>query len=803
MKKFLSVSGIILILLLSASLIFLVFTRNSTGSPSFPDAADSEQPSELSAQEQPKESEYAGKIIISEIMYRNSSSFAGPGLDFPDYIELQNISQSEIQLSGWSLSDREDELKWSFPQCSIAPGEFLLVCCSDGNGDALNCSFSLSEGEILYLFDAEGIKLFSAECEALPEGCSLALNADGESSVQRWISPGYENSPQGHEDFSSSQVTNEGIIINEVVVSPFNSWEKDDWIELKNNSPESISLSGYYLSDDGSDMEKWPLPDVSLSPGEKLIIACTGGEAPETPYRIYSDFSLNSKSEDLFLTNPQGELSDFVYLHDIPAGGSMGRLNGENGFFYMPEPSPGEENHDGKRRISEPPVLLNKDGVFDSSESVTAGLSADGAIYYTTDGSLPTEDSELYTQELSFDSSCVLRAVAVEEGALPSPAITGSYIINENHTLPVLSLVTDYPANFRDMFIYGRKGVELQGNLALYNDPAAFNHRCSVEMKGFTSLGLPKKSMGVSFKGCHGGKLNADLFQNGVTEFSNLSIRAGQDYTFSIFRNELFQELCLEASDSLYTQASKYCILYVNGSYYGIYCLKEDLNSQFYASHCDVSKSSVESIKFPAPMGCSFWNEVLEFCWNNDMSVDENYEHICSLMDVDSFIDWIIFEGYSGNTDIQGNLKIFRSPENGNKWQFSFYDLDWAFYASDDFNILFNYDGNTGYLMPSLIDKMFDNPNFQEKFLLRFKELNESTLSNQHVLEKIDELQALLDAEVPRERQRWDLEYSQWLSRVDELRDYITGPNREILNIDHVCSYMGLSDDERAEFFGR
>ena len=89
-----------------------------------------------------------------------------------------------------------------------------------------------------------------------------------------------------------------------------------------------------------------------------------------------------------------------------------------------------------------------------------------------------------------------------------------------------------------------------------------------MKMKGWTSLENPKKSMGVSFRGCYGDDmLDYDIFGSDVTEFSSLSIRAGQDYPLAIIRNELFQELCLEVGDNVPTQNSKYCILYINGNY--------------------------------------------------------------------------------------------------------------------------------------------------------------------------------------------------------------------------------------------
>ena len=70
--------------------------------------------------------------------------------------KLLNITENEIDLSGWYLSDNvENPRKWQFPEgTSIAANEYLLVW-ADENGSAsegLHASFKLSsKGEFLSL----------------------------------------------------------------------------------------------------------------------------------------------------------------------------------------------------------------------------------------------------------------------------------------------------------------------------------------------------------------------------------------------------------------------------------------------------------------------------------------------------------------------------------------------------------------------------------------------------------------------------------------------------------------------------
>ena len=315
---------------------------------------------------------------------------------------------------------------------------------------------------------------------------------------------------------------------------------------------------------------------------------------------------------------------------------------------------------------------------------------------------------------------------------------------------------------------------------------------------------MPKKSLGVKFRGRYGGNLECNVFDNGVTEFSSLAIRAGQDYTFSVFRNELFQRLCEEAGTACLTQSSKYCILYVNGNYYGIYCLKEDFSKQYYASHAGVSADSVVANKCPVSLDSEFYNEVLNFIYHNDLTVDENYQYVCDHVDIDSLIDWFLLEGYCANTDIQGNTRMYRSPENGNKWTFCFYDLDWGFwYSRSDFTIIMNEIGNAGNQMPPLIKNLLKNRYFRDRVLYRFAELNRTVLSNEHVLGLMDEFEALLEPEIERDRRRWGLNMVDYRYRVQELRDFVINNNWEQHNVNQLCYFLHVGEMERQQIFGR
>ncbi len=751
----------------------------------------------------------AGQVVISEFMEKNRTTLRDEDGDFSDWIELWNRSDEAVDISGWNLSDRENQLGWTLPEMSLQPGERIVIFASgkDRQGEQLHTGFSLSGDEGVWLRNEYGYLCSSALCADCDGDVSMALGDDGSYGQSLYPTPGYENTAAGWESFQQSLSCESPLIINEAQVynlnlAPVNK-EYYDWVELKNNSGAALLLSDYYISDDRDDYLRYRLPEVELGPGEFILLYCTSEALPEGYYA--AGFELNSENEQLYLATAEGELLDSVSLKDIPYLGSFGRMAGENGWFYFSSPSPGSENSGGQRRVAEKPLSLTADGVYNDIGGMYVELSASGSIRYTLDGSAPTAESPEYTGPIYIDKTTVIRAVNFEEGALPSRTLSLSYIINENHSLPVLSLLTDSPAEFDTMYNAKQKGVELPASLSLYEEDGSFTIGCGVSMHGETSLVLPKKNMSVRFRGAYGqSTLNYDIYDGGVTEFTNLLLRSGQDFPISIIRNELCQELCAQATDKVINQRSIYCILYINGEYSGIYSLKEKANEQLYAGIAGVSRDSVEVLEANVSQSSDFFHEVVEFCRFNDMSQEENYRHFCDIFDVDSVIDWLILEGYCANTDLtSGNVRYCRSTENDGKWRLMFYDLDATFStpASVFMNVLSEY-AQQSRQFASFMVPLMDNAQFKDRFLSRAAELMGSVLTVENVMGEIDRLCAIVAPEVERDYARFGGSAADWEWSVEQLKAVLIDYGWQQLNIDNLCELFDLSSEEREHYFG-
>lgn len=742
-----------------------------------------------------------GKLRITELMLKNRASLAAADGGFYDWIELQNLSGEELSLDGWALADGPDQQPWPLPAQTLAPGECCLVFAAGADAAVAGAaSFSLSAGESVCLYAPSGAPVDELYCPELQADESFARNADGNAAATRWITPGFPNTDAGFAACAASRAAVGPLVISEVSVAEYSypaarGAERRDWVEIRNISDRSVPLRDYLLWDNGG--EAFRLPDRTLAPGEYTLIVCGGDGAEDAP------FSLDADYDRLFL-GTETILCDFVSLHDLPVNGSCGRIDGENGFFYFTEPTPGAANRSGFRMVSAAPEALTEDGVYDDVDQVSVSLSAPGRIHYTLDGSRPGEGDAMLDGSLSLTRTTVLRAFAVEDGKAPSPVVTLSYIINEHHSLPVLSLALDDPALFRSVYLKVYKGVELPGCLSLYDHELRFTQACGMELSGSGSLSLPKKSIAIQFRSCYGdGLLNCDLFASGVSKYASLQLRAGEANPTTIIQSDLFQDLCLEMSDEALTQHSKHCILYINGTYYGIYTLKEKFSAQYYASLKGVSKGSVTVIKYPAAPGSAFSEEVLSFCSGADLTDPAQYARFCELVNVDSLIDWYLIEGLSGNPDIGGNLRLFRSTEDGGRWSFALYDLDWGFTDSASIfrNLTVDSNYHTGEIK-IIMKAAMRSEDFRDRILSRYASVYDTVLSNENILGRLDAYEQLLAPEISRDRLRWSGSEADWRIKMENLRAFVRDNDPQRLGVERFCEIWDVSPQTRAGYFG-
>lgn len=565
-----------------------------------------------------------------------------------------------------------------------------------------------------------------------------------------------------------------------------------DGVELKNISGESLRLADYYLTDNSKERLKLQLPDEELEPGA---------------FYVAQGLSLSVRGEELWLCDGTGRVLDHAAAEGLPPGGSCGRLPGESGWFYFASPSLGQENAEGFRRVTETPAASLPGGVYDGVESLTVELRGPGTIHYTTDGRAPGLASPVYTEPLELKRTTILRAVALEEGALPSRIATCHYFLNEGHSLPIVSFCTDDLRAWNAHYQKEQRDGEFAGAAAMFeNGQELFNQACGLRLRGYTAVGdRLKKNFGLYFRGDYGdGALRGpDLFGTGQTEYRSLALRAGGDHWAGIIRNDLMEELCLQASEHVPVKRGRYCVVYMNGEYRGIYSLKENLNEDLLAERYGVSPESFVFVRRSQGIKASAeLQQLFRFCEEEDMADPAIYARFCDMFDIDNFIDYVLMEGFSGNTDMKENVGYFRSEEIDGRWRFLFYDLDCSFYEFEGgMRVLFG-----GYAKPSaglttMLKSLCRNEEFRDRLLRRYAQWIEGPLSPENLERTIDRMAAEIEPEVPRDRMKVGIRLSYWYDQLEVLRSFAS---REYISatVDVLCEALELSDAERAAYFG-
>jgi len=99
-------------------------------------------------------------VVINEFMASNYSILADPQGEYDDWIELRNVTDQPVDLTGHYLSDEPGNMrKWQFPAGTSIPADGYLLVWADEDVTAapgLHASFKLGgSGEQLYLTDID------------------------------------------------------------------------------------------------------------------------------------------------------------------------------------------------------------------------------------------------------------------------------------------------------------------------------------------------------------------------------------------------------------------------------------------------------------------------------------------------------------------------------------------------------------------------------------------------------------------------------------------------------------------------
>jgi hypothetical protein len=129
------------------------------------------------------------------------------------------------------------------------------------------------------------------------------------------------------------------LVINELLADNITQekdeyGEREDWVELYNNSNKLLDLTGLYLSDDITRTQKWQITDTTtLAPGDFMIV-WTDNDSLQKVY--HTNFNLSKTADILILSNQSGTVLDSISFFNQVSDISFGRYpNGTGPFVSM------------------------------------------------------------------------------------------------------------------------------------------------------------------------------------------------------------------------------------------------------------------------------------------------------------------------------------------------------------------------------------------------------------------------------------------------------------------------------------
>jgi gliding motility-associated-like protein len=519
-----------------------------------------------------------------------------------------------------------------------------------------------------------------------------------------------------------------------------------------------------------------------------------------------------SNGEEIVFSNPTGvvlESYDFDVISPNQMNQSYGRVpNGTGNMVIQTNPSQGAANSGttGNGYAIRPTIDIQA-GYYASPITVTlATTEPGGTIYYTLNGSQPSNTSTTYTGPINISATTVLRAIVYSPtaGILPSFTETNTYFFgNDNHTIPVVSIsgtTLDGGWNGNELtnlefFQNGAFVVESHGDSNEHgNDSNAYGQR------GFDYI--TRDALGYDDKLEH-----PMLHTSDRPSYQRLIFKAAanDNYPFSNggahIRDAYVCELSLLGNLHLDERKTRNCIVYINGQYWGVYEIREKVDDTDYTKYYfDQPAGNVDFLKtwggtwteFAAAPGFNpqtQWNTFVNFVTTNNMATQANYDYVLTQFNTMSLIDYFILNGYTVCTDwLNWNTAWWKGTNpNGDakRWRYALWDNDATFGhyinytgvsstqpTADPCQIESEGDvGGQGHI--PVLNALFDNPDFFADYIQRYAELSNTIFSCDRMIEVLDSMILVIQPEMTRQIQRWGGNLNTWNNNVQDIRDFI------------------------------
>lgn len=755
-------------------------------------------------------------VIFTEIDSRNTFYKDNDG-DDPGWAELYNQADTAVNLKGLSILDaRATGISWTFGNVIVPPKGYIIVFFSEKNiADAKNPSDSVNMiGSGCWGWadiDASPIAgtstvepLFTKYCYDTDLGRRFSAKMQhGQNNALGWRAATLfvgtkSGDPEKTIDISAT---------NELLLTGY--LPKGLGLELRLAQPDYEDFEGWYTTLKGTGdstttyrillPQNTNFPDLANIYGTRF--APVENEMRPVQFEFYSyvarnrgqeahtSFKLKKSGGTLYLVNTTQGILDSVAYPELPPEKTWSK--GELTWGYA-DASPNGAVTSPLFTEKLKTVELPPSGFYAEPFVIDFPKNQGEVVRCELGGFAPRDTSVIYAGSLTIDKSTVLRCAHFKEGALPGAVISRTYLFEEQPSIATVFLTGD-PLSFfsPDTGIYemGPNALDSMPNyganfwedreLAIHIDlieanakVPAFSLNAGYQIFGNYSRSQKKKSVAIVFREQYGeNRLKYPLFPDypGVNTFKGFILRnGGNSFGLDYIRDMLASSISKGLNVDY--QKGRASIVFYNGEYYGIHNIRERSNEYYFESNYNLNPMAIDLLKAnnqTSSGSAQGYIEMMNWIEANGVASDENYKHISSLMDVDNYLNYMHTEIFNNNRDWPANnLKKWRNTSPLTQWKWFLYDQDFGWdylYARKEnmynvFDFVTKVDGPdwpNGPKHTLLLRKLLENPSFKSAFINRYTTLLSMNFETSRLVNRINELMAYVDAEVPRDKDRW------------------------------------------------
>ena len=731
------------------------------------------------------------KLAITEYMTNNLSYRASHDQKLYSLIEIHNKDTKDINLKGFYLTDKEDNItKYTFPDVTIKKDDYLVVYASGLNKydkNEVHTNFKLNNND--------GVLVLSSPSKAMIDRVSIGkLEANTSFGLYKDKWHVYYKPSIGDTntlDYGSKEIK-KAVRINEVSIYP------KEAIELYNDSNIDISLENYSLSDKSG--TSYSLKNKTIKKKSYLVV-----------YRDSFKFGINGTNDIISLTH-NGQVVDTLTVNKIVSNISVGITNDKK--VYYKTITLGNVNSPDTYKGFSDTVKFNIDGGYiDSGKEITLTTNDNSTIYYTLNGTFPTKNSTKYTKPIKLTKTTVIKAISYKDGYIESDAVSRTFIVGRKHNISVISVSTNN-MNFYQEY---HTTHEQKASIEYYDEKGNYGISFIADIKtsGKSSSMLPQKPIGIYLRKEYGLKsVNYPFFKDlDYHEFSSFVLRnGGTDHSKVHIKDAILTQV-LKGEMDIDMQDYRPVAVYINGNYYGLYSLREKVNGDYIESKYGIDKDNVDLIKKGNAIkgNKNDYNSLITYFRNHDLSKKENYEYIKTQVDIEELVNYWIAQCFFSNSDLfVRNVGLWK--EKGGKWRWVIYDLDYAYVNYETVPTLYlnqkpYYNSNL-----DIIVKLYQNSEFKDLYLKSIAKYLKTTFKPDRINKIVDQMVKEIEDEMKYHVKRWDDSYwyaygwsyissvSTWKNDINTLKSKISSQYNKIVK--GLKNGFSLSDSDYKKYFG-